>query len=94
MKKLLSFFAIVAIVFSVSLLSACDSGSFCCESQHSQASDCTTCSPHMESSYSAGLLHPEIIFIPTVIGRIFYEVININQVKVVFTHDRPPAKLA
>ena len=94
MKKFLSLFAIFAIVLSVSLLFSCDSGSMCCENQHAPASECSTCSPHMESSYDAGQLHPDFKFTPTIIGRIFFDVININKIHVVFAPDRPPTILS
>ncbi len=91
MKKLLSIFAIFMISISVTLLFSCDSGTFCCENVHSNSAECATCSPHLESSYSTGHLHPEFILIPEIVGHIFYEVINIDKINVVFSLDRPPA---
>ena len=91
MKKLLSLFAIFMIVMSVTLLFSCDSGSFCCENVHSNTAECATCSPHLESSYSTGHLHPEFILIPEIVGQIYYKVINTDQINVVFALDRPPA---
>ena len=94
MKKILSIFAILTIVLSVSFLFSCDSGSFCCENQDSNSSDCSTCSPHLESSFDTRIIHPEFILTPKVVGQIFFGVININQINVIFTLDRPPAVIS
>ena len=94
MKKLISLFAILTIALSVSLLFSCDTGAFCCENVHSNAADCSTCSPHIESSFDSGKMHPEFVLKPSIVGQIFFQVINIHQINVTFALDRPPSKLA
>ncbi|MBC7429810.1 MAG: hypothetical protein H7336_14445 [Bacteriovorax sp.] len=91
MRKLLSLFAIFTIVMSVTFLFSCDSGSFCCVDDHSSASQCSTCTPHMESNYTSGNLHPLFKFIPKIVGQIFFDHINTDIIHIVYSPDRPPA---
>ena len=94
MKKLLVLCSLLSIFLSVSLLFSCDKGMFCCEEQHSAASQCTTCSPHMDSVYDTKTIPTLLVFTPVLLGQIFFRVINIEDKSVIVTFDRPPAHLS
>lgn len=91
MKKFFIICSIISIFFSLSLINNCDKGMFCCEEQHASASQCSTCSPHLETIYDIKSLLTNIVLIPTFLGEIFFSPINIDSIKVVVTFDRPPA---
>ena len=90
MKKFLILFSIISIFLSLSLINNCDKGMFCCEDQHSSASQCSTCSFHVETVYDTHSLLTKISLIPTFLGQIFFSPINNDSIKVVITFDRPP----
>ncbi len=91
MKKLISLFAIFSIVISVTFLFPCNTGSFCCADDLSPTSQCSTCTPHIKSNYATENLHPIFILSPSLVGHIFFQYINAEQLHVVFSPDRPPA---
>ena len=91
MKKLLSLLAILSIVLSVTFLFSCEDGSYCCQDQHSSANQCSTCSNHLETSYSNTTIFTQLVFSPKIVGHIFFTLIHIDLNHVVFSPDRPPA---
>lgn len=93
MKKFFIITSILSILLSVLMLSNCSEGYFCCEEQHQASSQCSTCTPHMESTFSNKLETLTIVFIPSLLGEIYFDFINTDSAKFIFTLDRPPAKL-
>lgn len=92
MKKFFIITSILSILLSVLMLSNCSEGYFCCEEQHQASSQCSTCSPHMDTAFSNKIESLPIVFIPSFLGEIYFEFINTDAVKFIFTPDRPPAK--
>lgn len=93
MKKNFIITSILSILLSVLMLSNCSEGYFCCEEQHQASSQCSTCTPHMETVFSNKLETFKIVFTPSLVGIIYFDFIKTKAAKFIFTLDRPPANL-
>ena len=91
MKKFFILCSIISIFLSFSLINNCEKGMFCCEEQHTTASQCSTCSFHAETVYDFKSLLTNLVLIPNFLGEIFFSTINKESIKVVITFDRPPS---
>lgn len=94
MKKFFILCSILSIFLSVSLLFSCEQRMFCCEEQHSQSAQYSTCSPHIESVYDIKTTIASFDFRPTLIGQIFFGPINIEGKNIILRLDRPPAAIS
>ena len=94
MKKLFILTTIFSIVLSLAMFNNCAEGYFCCEEKHQTSTQCTSCSPHMESTFSNKFEAIELVFIPSFLGEIYFDFIHTDAVNFIFTLDRPPAALS
>lgn len=93
MKKFLILFSILSIVLTMSLQFTSDHGMFYCEESHDSSAQCSTCSAQPETLYDTKALLTNFVFIPTLLGEIFFKPINSTSINVVVTFDRPPASI-
>lgn len=91
MKKLFILTTIFSIVLSLAMFNSCAEGYFCCEEKHQASTQCSNCSPHMESAFSNKLEIAQLVFIPSFLGEIYFDFVHTDVVNFIFTLYRPPA---
>lgn len=91
MKKIFILCSILSIFLSITLIKNCNEDIYCCEDQHTSTSHCLTCSSITESTYDPKSFLTNLILIPTLMGEIFFSIINTDTIKVITTLDRPPS---
>lgn len=94
MKKVFILCSILSIFLSVSQLLSCDTGYTCCQEQHSSASQCATCTTHVESTYDTNVTVTNLVFNPKLVGQIFFGHIHKDSINIIYKPDRPPALIA